>query len=188
MNMVPTVVLPKHARALYAQGINMVEQVGDDEEEDFLRTNESVIPVYDIDVEKIIDQYKLKKHSDVVPEQEYKGQEEVDQDELEQEISEQDEKLHIQQIIQAEKAYEEHKAKTARVMEDELQDLNLGTEQEPQTVKISIHVGGQFKADLSNLLMEFKDIFAWKYTDMKGVDPRFCMHKINLKKDAVPVV
>ena len=23
---------------------------------------------------------------------------------------------------------------------------------------------------------------------MKGVDPQFCMHRINLKKDAVPVI
>lgn len=32
--------------------------------------------------------------------------------------------MHIQQIIQAEKAFEEQMAKIARVQEDELQDLN----------------------------------------------------------------
>ena len=47
---------------------------------------------------------------------------------------------------------------------------------------------GQFKQDLIGLLQEFKDIFAWHYTDMKGVDPRFCMHRINLKKDAILIV
>ena len=55
-------------------------------------------------------------------------------------------------------------------------------------VKISVKVEGQFKQDLIGLLQEFKDIFAWHYTDMKGVDPRFCTHRINLKKDAVPIV
>ena len=30
VNMIPTVKLPKHARALYAQGINMVEEIGDE--------------------------------------------------------------------------------------------------------------------------------------------------------------
>ena len=38
------------------------------------------------------------------------------------------------------------------------------------------------------LLKEFKDIFVWKYTNMKGLDPKFCMHKINLKKDVILVV
>lgn len=51
-----------------------------------------------------------------------------------------------------------------------------------------MHVEGQFKQELTDLLQEFKDIFAWNYTDMKGVDPKFCMHKINLKKDAIPLV
>ena len=59
-------------------------------------------------------------------------------------------------------------SKLSRVKEDDLQELNLGTEQEPKTVKISVHVEGQFKQDLTNLLQEFKDIFAWKYTNMKG--------------------
>ena len=103
-------------------------------------------------------------------------------------MTEQEEKLHIQQILQADKAFDEHMSKTARVKEDDLQDLNLGTEQEPQHVKISVHVEGKFKEDLTKLLSEYKDIFAWHYTDMKGVDPHFCMHKINLKKDAVPVI
>ena len=79
-------------------------------------------------------------------------------------------------------------SKAARVKEDDLQDLNLGTEQEPQHVKISFHVEGKFKEDLTKLLSEYKDIFAWHYIDMKGVDPHFCMHKINLKKYAVHVI
>lgn len=72
--------------------------------------------------------------------------------------------------------------KIARVKEDDLQELNLGTLENPKIVKISVHVEGQFKIDLNQLLMEFKDIFAWQYTHMKGVDSSFCMHKINLKK------
>lgn len=35
MNMVPSVVLPKQARALHAQAINMVNEVEDDEEDEF---------------------------------------------------------------------------------------------------------------------------------------------------------
>ena len=46
------------------------------------------------------------------------------------------------------------------MQEDELQDLNLGSDEDPQMVKISVKVAGQFKQDLIGLLQEFKDIFA----------------------------
>ena len=45
-------------------------------------------------------------------------------------MSEQEEKLHIQQIIQAGKAFEEQMAKIARVQEDDLEDINLGSEED----------------------------------------------------------
>ena len=79
-------------------------------------------------------------------------------------------------------------AKTTRVQEDDLQDINMGSKEDPKMVKVSIHVEGHFKSELSELLQEFTDIFAWKYTNMKGVDPRFYMHRINLKKDALLIV
>ena len=59
--MIPTESLPKNARAMYAQGINMVEELGDDEEDEFLKANSGVVPVFEIDVANIVEQYKLKK-------------------------------------------------------------------------------------------------------------------------------
>lgn len=35
-----------------------------------------------------------------------------------------------------------------------------------------------------SLLREFRDVFAWDYSDMKGLDPQFYQHKIHLKPDA----
>lgn len=55
-------------------------------------------------------------------------------------------------------------------------------------VKVSVHIDGQFKQDLKALLMEFKDVFAWEYSDMKGIYPLLHQHRINLKEDAVPMV
>ena len=40
---------------------------------------------------------------------------------------------------------------------------------------------------METLLKSFKDVFAWEYTDLLGIDSKFYQHKINLKKDAVPV-
>ena len=38
-----------------------------------------------------------------------------------------------------------------------------------------------------SLLTEYKDVFAWSHEDMKGLDPKFYQHKINLAADAKPV-
>ena len=38
-----------------------------------------------------------------------------------------------------------------------------------------------------DLLHENKDVFAWSHEDMKGLDPKFYQHQINLATDAKPV-
>ena len=35
-------------------------------------------------------------------------------------------------------------------------------------------------------LKEYKDVFAWSYKDLKGVDPQVCQHTIPLKANAKP--
>ena len=37
------------------------------------------------------------------------------------------------------------------------------------------------------LLKEYKDVFTWSHEDMKGLDPKFHQHKMNLAIDAKPV-
>ena len=37
------------------------------------------------------------------------------------------------------------------------------------------------------LLGEYRDVFAWSYEDMKGLDPKFYQHQINLATDAKPI-
>ena len=37
------------------------------------------------------------------------------------------------------------------------------------------------------LLKEYKDVFSWSHEDMKGLDPKFFQHKINLATDAKPI-
>ena len=43
------------------------------------------------------------------------------------------------------------------------------------------------KFAMTDLLRDFKDVFAWSHEDMKGLDPKFYQHKINLAMDAKPV-
>lgn len=38
------------------------------------------------------------------------------------------------------------------------------------------------------MLKKRKNVIAWKITDIKGISPSYCSHKINLEKGAKPVV
>jgi hypothetical protein len=36
---------------------------------------------------------------------------------------------------------------------------------------------------LMKLLLENKEAIAWEYTDMKGISPELCTHRIYIKED-----
>ena len=66
-----------------------------------------------------------------------------------------------------------------------MEEVNLGEEGEGKQVRVSAKLEQQFKDQLVQLLKEYRDAFAWSYTDMEGIDPKFYQHKINLKEGAV---
>ena len=84
--------------------------------------------------------------------------------------------------------HEDHMQTIFGVLEDDLQDMNLGTAEYPKIMKVSVHIDGQFNEHLKALLLEFTDVLAWKYFDIKGIDPLLHQHMINLKMDAMPRV
>ena len=43
------------------------------------------------------------------------------------------------------------------------------------------------KAATFKIFLEYKDVFAWTYKDLKGVSPEFCVHRIPLVEGVVPV-
>jgi hypothetical protein len=60
-------------------------------------------------------------------------------------------------------------------------------DKEPRNVLVAKELDTDFKEQLMNVLREYKDVFAWSYEDMKGLNPEFYHYKINLAKDAIPV-
>ena len=58
---------------------------------------------------------------------------------------------------------------------------------ESKTVLIAKDMTEVDKQMLTTLLKQYKDVFAWSFEDMKGLDPTFCQHQINLHKDVKPV-
>ncbi len=67
------------------------------------------------------------------------------------------------------------------LIEDQrLMKLNLGTNAEPQMVKINAQLEIVKVLELQQLLKEFKDVFAWTYKDLKRIPPKLAQHKIEL--------
>ncbi|MCO5575756.1 hypothetical protein L7F22_029560 [Adiantum nelumboides] len=55
---------------------------------------------------------------------------------------------------------------------------------DPKPTFIAIDLTKEEEKLLITILKEYKDVFAWFYKDLKGVDPSICQHTIRLKSDA----
>jgi hypothetical protein len=59
-------------------------------------------------------------------------------------------------------------------------NMNLGTNVEPQMVNINAQLEKGKVLELEQLLKKFKDVFAWTYKDLKGIQQELAQHKIEL--------
>jgi hypothetical protein len=58
--------------------------------------------------------------------------------------------------------------------------INLGTNVEPQLVKINAQLETHKVLEVVQLLKEFKDVFAWTYKDLKGIPLELPQHTMEL--------
>ncbi|XP_074315648.1 uncharacterized protein LOC141651853 [Silene latifolia] len=72
------------------------------------------------------------------------------------------------------------------VIED-TEPINVGTELEPKELRIGTTLSSTERADFIDLLNEFKDVFAWSYKDMPGIDRDIAEHRIPIKPGFKPV-
>ncbi|XP_008223134.1 PREDICTED: uncharacterized protein LOC103322954 [Prunus mume] len=72
-------------------------------------------------------------------------------------------------------------------VEDPLQEINLGTGEDPRPTFISALLKEPLKKELVALLQEFKDCFAWHYHEMPGLDRNLVEHKLPIKEGYLPV-
>jgi len=66
--------------------------------------------------------------------------------------------------------------------------LNLGDVGEIKEVKIGTSVKKEIREQLCALLKEFRDVFAWSYNDMPGLDTNIVQHKLPLKPECPSVL
>jgi hypothetical protein len=65
-------------------------------------------------------------------------------------------------------------------------ECNIDTQEEPKFVKLSSSLTKEQRAEYTELLREFADVFAWTYEDLKTYDTSVIEHKIPLKEEAKP--
>ena len=74
------------------------------------------------------------------------------------------------------------------MVEEELEEVDLGSDsQEPRPISISASLTETEKSELILLLKEFKDIFAWDYNEMPGLDSGLVTHTLNVDPEAKSV-
>ena len=69
--------------------------------------------------------------------------------------------------------------------EERLEEIDLGTDpQKPRLISISSKLSEEKKAELILLLKEFKDVFAWDYSEMPRLDLWLVVHMLSVDPEA----
>ena len=91
---------------------------------------------------------------------------------------------------------EERKGVSGKTQQDELGfTVGMVNPKHYRSVEVSegksYLIGNDIKGDrleeYKALLLEFVDVFAWSYADLKGVSPEICEHRIELLDGKYPV-
>lgn len=67
-----------------------------------------------------------------------------------------------------------------------VEDVNIGSAENPKMVKLSKALPPQVKAKYISFLSSFTDVFAWDYSDWKSYDTSIIQHVIPLKPNQKP--
>ena len=93
----------------------------------------------------------------------------------EEDNKEKDEKIVVEKEVQG-------------VAEEELEEVDLGFgSQGPRPISISASLTEKEKSELVLPLKEFKDVFAWDYSEMPGLDLELVAHTLNVDPEVKPM-
>ena len=70
---------------------------------------------------------------------------------------------------------------TLQPQPEEVEDCNVGTNENPKMVKISKYLPTQIQSKYVELIKKYKDVFSWSYDDLKNYDASVIEQKIPLK-------
>jgi len=61
---------------------------------------------------------------------------------------------------------------------NETEPINLGDQEDVRETKISVRAFPQLKDGMIQVLIDYKDVFAWSYDDMPGLSTKLVAHKL----------
>ena len=96
---------------------------------------------------------------------------------FEEDAHEEDEKIQMEDLEQAPPKFED----TQPQVHDPMEEVNLGTVEEPRIIYISSLLPSEFKEGIISTLHEFKDCFAWNYDEMSRLDKILVEHCLPIK-------
>ncbi|KAA0064288.1 uncharacterized protein E5676_scaffold264G00260 [Cucumis melo var. makuwa] len=70
---------------------------------------------------------------------------------------------------------------------DELKEVNLGTIKEHRPTFISAQLFDNDKNEYVSLIKAYKNVFAWSYKKMSGLDPKVAIHHLAIKLEHRPI-
>mgnify|MGYP000409127067 CR=1 FL=1 len=60
----------------------------------------------------------------------------------------------------------------SQVKVSQLEEVDIGTKDKPRPINVAKEMPNDEKKTMTELLMNFRDVFAWSYEDMRGLDPQ----------------
>jgi hypothetical protein len=69
---------------------------------------------------------------------------------------------------------------------DKLEEVDIGDGDKPRPTFISANLDSSFRKELIKLLKEYKDCFAWDYSEMPGLDRSIVEHRLPIKPGFKP--
>ena len=143
----------------------MLDGMDDTELEAYVDENPQIIPLFEIDVLETIAEYAP---TSTLQEGEYEPDRES-----------------ILELSRPHEAFEKEMEISRKVTASALDEINVETREAPWLLlSIAKDLMPSEKMTMTERLREFKDVFAWSHEDMRGLDPKFYQHKINLSTDA----
>ena len=147
----------------------MLDGLADDEVDEYLEENPKNIPLFEIDVIEAISPYVSEGDTEV-----------------EETLRETNPKS-VDELRHAHEALEREMTISLRVKASTMEEVNLGTIDDPRLINIAKELAPTEKSAMVDLLKEYKDVFVWSYSDMYGLNPRFYPHQIHLHTNTKPV-
>ena len=71
--------------------------------------------------------------------------------------------------------------------QDPLDEVNLGTKEDPKPTFVSAWLDPITRSRIIEVLREFKDCFAWDYSELPGLDRQLVEHKLPIKPEVKPI-